>query len=352
MKIIVLTGGGTAGHVMPNLALIPPLQKNNVQVHYIGGKTGMEYELVKQYNIPYHGISAGKLRRYADIKNLTDIFKVIKGLREALRLMRQIKPDAVFSKGGFVTVPVVMAARLRGVRTVIHESDITPGLANRLAIPFAHKVCCSFPETLTAVPARKGVLTGTPIRPDLLTGDKATGLKICGFEDNGKPVLLFVGGTQGAAAINACLHKALPDLTQKYRIIHICGKGNASGLTRPDYAVFEFVKDGLPHLYALADAAISRAGANTIFELLTLRKPHLLIPLTKKASRGDQIKNAASFEAQGFSKVLAEEDMTAHSLREAIDALYHEREAYIKSMIAHTASDGTQGVMEVILKGE
>jgi UDP-N-acetylglucosamine--N-acetylmuramyl-(pentapeptide) pyrophosphoryl-undecaprenol N-acetylglucosamine transferase len=348
MKKIILTGGGTAGHVVPHLALLPKLKEKGFEIHYIGGKTGIERELVKNQGIPYHGISAGKLRRYADIKNITDPFRVLKGFGEAFRLIRIIKPDIVFSKGGFVTVPVVIAARLCGARTVIHESDYSPGLANRLVMPFTHQICVSFPETLTQIPARKAVLTGTPIRPTLFNGDKDAGRMICKFSDDGKPVVLFTGGSLGAAAINDNLRKLLPGLCERYRIIHLCGKGNLSGLTVPGYAEFEFVGRELPHLFSLADMAVSRAGANTIFELLALRLPHLLIPLTLEASRGDQLRNASSFEKQGFSKVLQEPRMKPESLSAAIDALYLDRQKYRDRMAAHKLSDGVAAVLSVI----
>jgi UDP-N-acetylglucosamine--N-acetylmuramyl-(pentapeptide) pyrophosphoryl-undecaprenol N-acetylglucosamine transferase len=348
MKKIILTGGGTAGHVMSNLALLPALKKKGYEIHYIGGKTGIERELTAERGMIYHGISAGKLRRYANIKNLTDPFRVLKGFHDALRLMRRIKPDVVFSKGGFVTVPVVAAARLCGARTIIHESDYTPGLANRLAMPFAAKICVSFPETLSLLPARKAVLTGAPIRQEILTGDKEKGSMICNFTEQKKPVVLFTGGSLGAAAINDCLRKTLSALCERYNIIHLCGKGNLSGMKASGYAEFEFLQEGLPHIYALADLIVSRAGANTIFELLALQKPNLLIPLSRKASRGDQIKNAASFEARGFSKVLQEDDMTTESLNAAINALYDERDGYIKQMAVQALSDGVGAVLACI----
>jgi len=348
MKKIILTGGGTAGHVTPNLALLPTLQSEGFEVHYIGSKNGLERELVEVTGIPYYGISAGKLRRYLDLKNITDIFRIIKGFGNALKVLRQVKPDIIFSKGGFVTVPVLMAARMLKIKSVIHESDITPGLANRLSQPFASKVCVSFPETLAHLPERKSVLTGSPIRRELLEGYRIKGIKLCGWEDFDKPVIMVTGGSQGAAAINKCIREALPQLLEKFRIVHLCGKGNLSGVNSPGYAEFEYVQDGLADLFALADVVISRAGANTLFEILALKKANLLIPLPLGKSRGDQILNAESFALQGFSKILHEERMTPESLLKDIELLYNTREIYIANMTAHKQGDGVEQVMNVL----
>ncbi|MCL2198326.1 MAG: undecaprenyldiphospho-muramoylpentapeptide beta-N-acetylglucosaminyltransferase [Defluviitaleaceae bacterium] len=349
MKKIILTGGGTAGHVIPNLALVPALKAEGFEIHYVGSHTGPERDLAEAAGLPFYGISSGKLRRYFDLKNITDIFRVAKGLGDALKLIKKIKPDIIFSKGGFVVVPVLAAARLCGVRTIIHESDITPGLANKLVMPFANKICVSFPETIGFLPQKmrkKAVLTGTPIRQSLSDGDRLYGIKTAGFEIGGKPVLLVTGGSQGATAINACVREALPQLTQKFRIIHLCGKGNLAGIKDENYVEFEYLNDKMADVLAAADVVISRAGANTIFELLALKKPHLLIPLPKGKSRGDQIQNAESFEKQGFARVLSEEKMTAQSLTEAVASLYNDREGYIKTMTAHTVSDGVAGIMQ------
>ena len=348
MKKIILTGGGTAGHVTPNLALLPALQAEGFEVHYIGSKDGLEKDLINDAGIPYHPISSGKLRRYMDVKNITDIFRVIKGLGDAIGVIRRLKPDIVFSKGGFVTVPVLAAARILGVRSVTHESDITPGLANRLSQPFVNKICVSFPETLTYLPERKSVLTGTPIRKELLQGDRQKGLNICNWPADNKPVVLITGGSLGAAAINACIRESLPQLTKTFRVVHLCGKGNLSGITIPEYAEFEYVQEGLADLFALADIVVSRAGANTLFELLALRMPNLLIPLTKEASRGDQLLNAESFALQGFSMILPEGNMSPERLLKDIELLYNEREIFIGNMSAHMQTDGVSQIMDVL----
>lgn len=333
MKKIILTGGGTAGHVTPNMALIPKLFDEGYDVLYIGSYNGMERKLIEDTGIPYYGISSGKLRRYFDLKNFTDPFRVIKGFFEAKSLLSSLKPDVVFSKGGFVTVPVVMAAKKLKIPVIIHESDMTPGLANKLSLSSATKVCCNFPETIEHLPEGKAVLTGSPIREELFTGSKSQGLQLCGFTDE-KPVLLVIGGSLGSVAINRAIHKNLTNLLKKYQIIHLCGRGNLEkDLTNiKGYKQFEYVKKELKHYFACADVVVSRAGANAICELLALRKPNILIPLGLEASRGDQILNAESFEKQGYSYVLQEKDVTSETLLNAVNAVYDNRTKYIETM--------------------
>lgn len=223
MKRIVLTGGGTAGHVTPNIALIPRLKELGYDIHYIGTYDGIERKLIEEIGIPYYGISSGKLRRYFDVKNFSDPFRVIKGYFQAKKLMKKLKPDIVFSKGGFVAVPVVLAAKHSHIPSIIHESDMTPGLANKLSIPSATKICCNFPETMSHLPEGRAVLTGSPIRQELLTGNKLAGLKFCGFTAN-KPVILVIGGSLGAVAVNNAIRKILPELLKSFQVIHLCGK--------------------------------------------------------------------------------------------------------------------------------
>lgn len=333
MKRIVLTGGGTAGHVTPNIALIPRLRELNYDICYIGSYDGIEKKLIEEFHIPYYGISSGKLRRYFDPKNFSDPFKVLKGIGEARRTLKELKPDIVFSKGGFVSVPVVLAAKRLHIPVIIHESDLTPGLANKICIPSAAKVCCNFPETLSHLPAGKAVLTGSPIRQELLRGNAIAALEFCHFTAN-KPVILVMGGSLGSAAINDTIRGILPELLKNFQVIHLCGKGKLDPhLTDVQgYVQFEYIKDELRDLFALADIVISRAGANAICELLALHKPNILIPLSAKASRGDQILNARSFEAQGFSIVLEEESVTNLTLLNAIQTLMDNKETYIQAM--------------------
>lgn len=333
MKRIVLTGGGTAGHVTPNMALVPKLIDEGYDISYIGSYNGMEKKLIEDIGIPYYGISSGKLRRYFDIKNFSDPFRVMKGYFEAAKLLSKLRPDVIFSKGGFVTVPVVLAAKRKKIPVIIHESDMTPGLANKLSIPSASKVCCNFPETVKLLPEGKAVLTGSPIREELFQGKKEKGLRLCGFS-NEKPVLLIIGGSLGSVAINRAVRDNLDTLLEKYQIIHLCGRGNLDqNLTETKgYKQFEYVKKELKHYFACADLVISRAGANAICELLSLRKPNILIPLGLEASRGDQILNAESFEKQGYSYVLQEKDVTSQTLSEAVNTVYNNRETYIDAM--------------------
>jgi len=340
MKRIVLTGGGTAGHVTPNIALLPRLKELDYDIHYIGSYDGIEKKLIEEMGIPYYGISSGKLRRYFDVKNFTDPFRVLKGFGEARRLLKDLKPDVLFSKGGFVTVPVVLAAKRLGIPAVIHESDLTPGLANKICIPAASKVCCNFPETLAHLPKEKAVLTGSPIRQELLTGNKIAALDMCSFTAN-KPVILVMGGSLGSVAVNDAVRGALPELLENFQIIHLCGKGKTDESLKgtQGYVQFEYIQDELKDLFALADFVISRAGANAICELLALHKPNILIPLSAKASRGDQILNARSFEAQGFSIVLEEEEVTNVTLLDAVHTLMKNKEQYISAMLASEQRD-------------
>ena len=333
MKHIVLTGGGTAGHVTPNIALIPRLKELGYEISYICSLDGIEKKLIEELNIPYYGIASGKLRRYFDLKNFSDPFKVLKGYAQSRKLLKKLKPDVIFSKGGFVTVPVVVAAKSCKIPAIIHESDMTPGLANKLAIPSATKVCCNFPETLKHLPEEKAVLTGTPIRQELLSGDKLEALKFCGFTAN-KPVIMIIGGSLGAAAVNDSMRKILPELLKDFQVVHLCGKGklDESLQNTEGYIQFEYIKKELADLFALADIVVSRAGANAICELLALQKPNLLIPLSAKASRGDQILNARSFEKQGYSMVLEEEEITNEKLLETIHTLYEKRDDFTNTM--------------------
>lgn len=333
MKRIVLTGGGTAGHVTPNLALLPRLREEGYEVHYIGSYDGIERKLLEEFDVPYYGISSGKLRRYFDPKNFSDPFKVVKGCLEASSLLKKIRPDVVFSKGGFVAVPVVLAAKRRRIPAIIHESDMTPGLANKICIPCATKVCANFPETLKALPADKAVLTGSPIRSELFSGSRMAGLHFCGFTPD-KPVLLIIGGSLGSAVVNDTVRSVLPELLQRFQIIHLCGKDKLDPALEntKGYVQFEYIKKELSDLMDAADIVISRAGANAICELLALRKPAVLVPLSAAASRGDQILNAASFEKQGYSYVLKEEALTGASLQKAVEQVYHNRSAYVEAM--------------------
>ncbi|MBR5578867.1 MAG: undecaprenyldiphospho-muramoylpentapeptide beta-N-acetylglucosaminyltransferase [Lachnospiraceae bacterium] len=347
-KKIILTGGGTAGHVTPNIALLPFLKEEGYEASYIGSYDGIEKRLIEDFEIPYYGISTGKFRRYFDLKNFSDPFRVMKGYRQALQLLKEIQPQIVFSKGGFVSVPVVRAAASLKIPCIIHESDMTPGLANKLCIPVATKVCCNFPETLKGLPEGKAVLTGSPIRQELTKGNKLAALELCSFSAN-KPVIMIIGGSQGATSINIMVREALPKLLEKFQVVHICGKDKVDNLmlSVPGYKQFEYLKSELKDVFAMADLVVSRAGANAICEILALKKPNLLIPL-QAGSRGDQILNGRSFEEQGFSIVLREDYLDCDILTEKICELYENRHLYIEKMNASGQMNSIPTIMQLI----
>lgn len=349
MRKIVLTGGGTAGHVTPNIALLPSLKEAGYEITYMGSYDGIEKRLIEDFDIPYTGISTGKFRRYLDPKNLTDPFRVVKGYVEAKRFLKSYRPDVVFSKGGFVSVPVVRAAASLRIPCIIHESDMTPGLANKLCIPVAKRVCCNFPETLKLLPENKAVLTGSPIRAELSRGNKLAGLNFCGFSAN-KPVIMVTGGSLGASNVNKAVREALPRLLKDFQVVHLCGRGKQDNmlLNTAGYKQFEYVKNELKDLFAMADLVISRAGANAICELLALKKPNILIPLPSSSSRGDQLLNAQSFEAQGFSIVIDEDDLTTNLLVNKVNELYSNRQAYHDAMSKSGQMDSIKTIMKLI----
>lgn len=349
MRKIVLTGGGTAGHVTPNIALLPSLRQAGYEISYVGSYDGIEKKLMADFDIPYTGISTGKLRRYLDIKNLTDPFRVLKGFSEARHYLKEYQPDVVFSKGGFVSVPVVRAAASLKIPCIIHESDMTPGLANKLCFSAATKICCNFPETVKMLPEGKAVLTGSPIRVELTQGNKIAGLDMCGFTAN-KPVIMVIGGSLGAANVNKAVRDALPQLLEDFQVVHLCGKDKIDNLllTTPGYRQFEYVKAELKDLFAMADIVISRAGANAICELLALRKPNILIPLPAASSRGDQLLNAQSFESQGFSIVINEDDLTTELLVGRVHELFCNRQSYHDAMGQSGQMDSIRTIIRLI----
>ncbi|MCI6677219.1 MAG: undecaprenyldiphospho-muramoylpentapeptide beta-N-acetylglucosaminyltransferase [Clostridiales bacterium] len=348
MKKVLLTGGGTAGHVTPNIALLPGLREAGFEIQYVGSYEGMERKLIENENIPYTGIATGKFRRYLSLKNLTDPFRVLKGYSEALKFIKNYKPDVVFSKGGFVSVPVVLAAKKCNVPVIIHESDMTPGLANRICIPSAARVCCNFPETMEHLPPQKAVLSGSPIRKELLEGNKEAALKFTGLTTD-KPILMMMGGSTGSRIINETLRSILPDLLKDFQVIHLCGKGNIDpSLEQDGYRQYEYISKELKDLFAAADLVLSRAGANAICELLALKKPHILVPLSAAVSRGDQILNAESFRKQGFSYVLQEEEMDQTTLMDAIHKVYNHKSDYINAMSQSKLSNGVDIVLDLI----
>ena len=349
MKRIVLTGGGTAGHVTPNLALLPHLLEEGYDVHYIGTKTGIERDMMENLpGVTYHVIKSGKLRRYFNLKNFSDPFRVIAGIFQSAHLMGKLKPDVCFSKGGFVSVPVVIGAWLHHVPVLCHESDLTPGLANKICTRFARKVATTFPECAQAL-APKGVFTGTPLRPMLFSGSKEKGLAMAHFTAD-KPVLLMMGGSLGAQSVNAALRAALPQLLPQMQVFHICGRGNLDeSLTGTEgYYQTEFLNDDLPDALATADYILSRAGSNALCEFQALGKPMLLVPYPKGASRGDQILNAASYEKRGLARVLPQEQMTPDTLYRGIMDLVRDGDTLCAALRAAPPADGTMAVLNLI----
>jgi len=348
-KRIVLTGGGTAGHVTPHLSLIPKLKTAGYEIHYIGTECGIEHGMMtKVAGVTYHAVQCGKLRRYWSVLNFTDPFRVLWGSLQSIRLMAKLKPHICFSKGGFVSVPVVLGAWLWRVPTVCHESDFSPGLANRICAKFANRVATTYADCATAI-GPKGVMTGTPLRPELFQGSRTAGLSLAGFGGH-KPVLMVTGGSLGAQTINRCLRKALSALLPYMDVLHLCGKGNIEPSLEclEGYCQKEFLDEEFPDAIAAADIVLSRAGSNTLCELAALQKPMLLIPYPLGAGRGDQIQNAESYRRQGLAMVLPQEKMNPALLTAELLSLLSHREELQTALEAHPAKDGTEAVLALI----
>ncbi|NLY80723.1 MAG: undecaprenyldiphospho-muramoylpentapeptide beta-N-acetylglucosaminyltransferase [Lysinibacillus sp.] len=354
-KTIILTGGGTAGHVSLNQAIIPTLQSKGYNVHYIGSHDGIEKELITESfpEVPYHSISSGKLRRYFSLKNFTDPFRVLAGITQALAIIKKVKPSIVFSKGGFVSVPVVIASKLLNIPVVIHESDVTPGLANKIALPFASHIFTIFKETLNYVPKNKATCTGSVVREHLFNGNKMRGLKICSF-DGKKQVLLVMGGSLGSVVLNEAIRHNLQELLERFHVIHLCGKGNIDESLNDikGYKQFEYVTTELSDLIHAADFIVSRAGSNAIFEFLALKKPMLLIPLSAAKSRGDQILNAKLFKNQGFAEVLEEEQLTKESFMDSLERLINNKDRILNAMHNAEKPKTPKEMVDLILQYE
>lgn len=343
---VVLTGGGTAGHVMPHIAMIPAYRRHGWELFYVGSY-GIEKSLVEKEGITFYPIQTGKLRRYLSLENFTDLFRIVWGFFQSVRILHFLKPDLVFSKGGFVSVPVAYAAWLLRIPVVSHESDLTPGLATKLLAPICRFVFYAFPDTAKYLAIKDKAEAGIPVRPRLFNGVKERGLTLCDFE-RGSPVLLVMGGSLGADRVNRALLEALPELVLHWQIIHLTGKGKSISFSHPRYKSFEYVNDGLEDIFAATDAVISRAGANSLFELKALRKPMLLIPLDI-GSRGDQILNAESFVKQGWALVLSERTLTAHTLIEQLNRLRNQSESQVAMMSrAGAQDDGGESIIEML----
>jgi len=347
-KKIVFTGGGSAGHVTPNIAIINELN-TDWDIFYMGSKNGIEKELIQKMGIPYYGINSGKLRRYIDFENLVDMFRVIKGCFEARGNLKKIKPNLIFSKGGFVSVPVILAAKSLKIPIYIHESDMTPGLANKISQRFSTKIFTSFEETKSFFPEHKTTVIGSPIRKEILNGSAKVGREFLGFDEY-SPILTIMGGSLGAKKINEVVRGALKQLTANYQVVHLCGKNNkdANFSNYPKYKQFEYVNDELKDILAATDIVITRGGSNAIFEFLTLNIPMLIIPLGLNQSRGDQILNARAFQNKGYSLTLEEEQLNNKTLMEYLNTVYSNRNEFQKKMKAYQNGEALQILIKEI----
>lgn len=351
MSKIAFTGGGTVGHVSVNLSLIPTAVEKGHEAFYIGSKQGIEREIIESQlpDIKYYPISSGKLRRYLSFENAKDVFKVLKGILDARRVLKKEKPDLLFSKGGFVSVPVVIAARSLNIPTIIHESDLTPGLANKISLKFSKKIYTTFEDTLKYLPKDKADFVGATIREDLKEGNQQKGYEITGF-DSDKKVLLVMGGSLGSKKLNDIIRENLEALLHDYQIIHLTGHGLVDeSYKQKGYIQYEFVKEELTHLLSITDTVVSRAGSNAIYEFLTLRIPMLLIPLGLDQSRGDQIDNAKYFESKGYGKMIPEDQLTQFKLLEQLKQIESHRNDMTHQMESYKESYTKEDLFNKIL---
>ncbi len=352
MTKIAFTGGGTVGHVSVNLSLIPTALSQGYEALYIGSKNGIEREMIESQlpEIKYYPISSGKLRRYISLENAKDVFKVLKGILDARKVLKKEKPDLLFSKGGFVSVPVVIAAKSLNIPTIIHESDLTPGLANKIALKFAKKIYTTFEETINYLPKEKADFIGATIQEDLKNGNAHNGYQLTGFNEN-KKVLLVMGGSLGSKKLNSIIRENLDALLQQYQVIHLTGKGlKDDQVKKSGYIQYEFVKEDLTDLLAITDTVISRAGSNAIYEFLTLRIPMLLVPLGLDQSRGDQIDNANHFADKGYAKAIDEEQLTAQILLQELNEMEQERTRIINNMKSYEQSYTKEALFDKMIK--
>jgi len=345
---LLVVGGGSAGHVIPALPVIAAMQAIGAEVSYVGTYSGLEEDLVKDAGVAFYPISAGKLRRYFSWQNFTDLFRIMRGMVQAFFLLGRVKPDVVFSKGGFVSFPVALAAWLRRVPVVAHESDITPGLANRLVLPFTRTLCVSFPQTRIGHAKVKVVHTGTPLREAVVNGSAEAGRALLGI-DTDKPLLVVTGGSLGADALNTVIRDALPQLLQRYYVLHVCGHGKLADAAAAGYMQKEYVGEGWGDMLAAADVVVSRAGANALFELLTIAKPNLLVPLSARASRGDQIQNAAYAQQAGYSHVVQEDVFDAAALMRGLAELEQNEAQYRQALASFEKVDAAAAIVDELL---
>lgn len=343
---IVLTGGGTAGHVSPNINLSDELYKHFNHVVYIGSKNGIEKNLIStRTKYEYHEIDCVKFERKKLFKALVIPFKLSKSITQAKKILKKIKPDVIFSKGGYVALPVVIAAHKLNIPVVCHESDITMGLANKLSSKFANKVCTNFQITSNKN-ATKFICTGSPILLSPLTKSQAKEkLKI----KTNKPILLITGGSLGAKSINEFIFKNINVLTEKYFVLHLVGKNNLNKkINNSSYKQIEFSND-MWTIFKVTDYAISRAGANTIMELLANKIPTIFIPLPKNISRGDQIENAQYLEKLNIAISINQEDLNLEKVQNKLIFLENNNKNIVSTIEKQNFNDGTNKILKVIL---
>lgn len=351
MKKIVLTGGGTMGHVSPNLAIIPKFSTIFDEIHYIGSKNGPEKEqieqLMKSYkNLFYHAIPSTKLTRKSIFKNLALPFILLKSLFQTKKLLKEINPSVVFSKGGYVSVPVTISAGKLKIPLVIHESDLSMGLANKIASKRATTICTTFPSLSKKF--KNGVTTGSPISPSILNSNKIDAINKYKLNTNMKTITI-TGGSLGSVAINDAILKILPSISKRFNIIHLTGKGKKVNFAHPNYHQEEF-SSNIGTIFKASDIIISRAGSNTIFEIATLNIPMILVPLSKKSSRGDQIENANYFKKLEIAEVVNEENLD--SLEQTLDKVVKNINNYKTALVKQHFKNGLDNLIKEILKAE
>ncbi len=341
MKTIILTGGGTAGHTTPHFALLEKLKTHFDNIYYIGSEFGIERELVKNKGIHYYSIPTVKLQRSLTLDNLKIPFALNKSVKSAKKLLEELKPDVVFSKGGFVGLPVTLACKSLKIPVIIHESDKSLGLANKIASKFASLTITTFPSKI-----KNSKCFGAIVREELFYKSRESSLKHYGISGN-KPILLVTGGSMGAKTINEQVRLNLDKLLLHFDVLHIVGKGNLSNINKKGYYQVEFTD--MAYAYSVADIAVSRAGSNTAFELIALKIPTLFIPLSKKVSRGDQIENARFFYNQGLSHILYEEDINEKFLNSVIK-LYKMRNVLVSNMKQSKITIANDNIINILNK--
>lgn len=347
MKIL-LTGGGTAGHVMPHLALMSDFRKYFKDIVYVGSISGMEKDIIKkQKDITYHEIVTTKFVRRKIWKNLLIPFKLIKAIHQSKKIIKQEQPSVVFSKGGYVSLPVVIASKRCKVPVVAHESDLEMGLANKLSKPYAKVICTTFEKTSER--CKKAIWTGSPIRKDMIKS-KQEAMKNLDINTS-LPILAITGGSLGSRFINNKIWDEIYNLTTEFYVLHLTGKNNINQklLNIPNYKQIDFTMD-IGSVLSASDIIVSRAGSNTIFELAVMHKPMLLIPLPKGNSRGDQVDNAKYFNSQGFANFVTEEQLEKQTLKNHIMQTYKERNILISNLKKSGICPGNEKIIKIILQ--